>query len=122
MPKTFEHKEAKQQIQYYKKLLGNLKKGSTFSSSCQNDLKNQIQILHSYNFFSELVENGIKGNSINLNDANLELFLANIYYFKEGSKFTDVCNSLINAYGSQVEQHIANLSSGSNALFWFFFI
>lgn len=120
MPKTFEHKEAKQQIQYYKKLLGNLKKGSTFSSSCQNDLKNQIQILHSYNFFSELVENGIKGNSINLNDANLELFLANIYYFKEGSKFTDVCNSLINAYGSQVEQYIANLSSGSNALFWFF--
>ena len=120
MPKTFEYKDAKEQIQYYKKLLVNLKKGLTFSSNCQNELKHQIQILHSYNFFSKLVEEGIKGKSINFDDANLEIFLANIYYFKEGSKLTDVCNSLISAYESQVKQYIANLSSGSNALFWFF--
>ena len=120
MPKTFEYKDAKEQIQYYKKLLVNLKKGLTFSSNCQNELKHQIQILHSYNFFSKLVEEGIKGKSINFDDANLEIFLANIYYFKEGSKLTDVCNSLISAYESQVKQYIANLSPGSNALFWFF--
>ena len=100
MPKTFEYKDAKEQIQYYKKLLVNLKKGLTFSSNCQNELKHQIQILHSYNFFSKLVEEGIKGKSINFDDANLEIFLANIYYFKEGSKLTDVCNSLISAYES----------------------
>ena len=54
MPKTFEYKDAKEQIQYYKKLLVNLKKGLTFSLNCQNELKHQIQILHSYNFFLNL--------------------------------------------------------------------
>lgn len=120
MPKTFDYNEAKEQIQYYKKLLGDLKKGSSFSSNCQNDLKRQIQILHSYNFFSDLVENGIRGKSTNMEDANLGNFLINIYYFKEGSKFTEVCNSLLNAYGSKVEEHIADLSSVSNAILWLF--
>ena len=120
MPKSFEYKEAKEQIHYYKKLLANLDKGSIFYLDCKNKLKSQIEILHRNNFFSELVEQGINGNSLNFDDNNLNMFLANIYYFKEGSKFSDICSHLISTYGSIVRQHIANLSSGSNAIFWLF--
>ena len=41
MPKSFEYKEAKEQIHYYKKLLANLDKGSIFYLNCKNNLKSQ---------------------------------------------------------------------------------
>ena len=70
MPKSFEYKEAKEQIHYYKNLLANLNKGSIFYLDCKNKLKSQIEILHRNNFFSELVEQGINGNSLNFDDKN----------------------------------------------------
>ena len=120
MAKVFEHKEAKAQIQFYKKLLNDLKKGIGFSSTCQNDLRQQIQVLHNYGFFSNMVESGIKGKATDVNDTNLTMYLANIYYFREGYKFSNVCKSLYDSYSSQIEQHISALSSGSNAIFWLF--
>ncbi len=120
MPKTFEYKEAKEQIKYYKKLLNELKKGTNFSSICQDELKQQIQILHSKKFFSYLVERGIKGFPIDFSDNNLNIFLTYIYYFKEGCNFADICTSLYSNYGFEIDKLLNKLSSGSNIVFWFF--
>lgn len=56
MPKSFEHKEAKELILFYKKLLNDLKSNFTFSTLCQNDLRYQILVLHNYSFFLILLK------------------------------------------------------------------
>ncbi len=48
------------------------------------------------------------------------LFLVKIYYFVEISKYAEVCNSLCESFGPEVENLIYSLSKGSNALFWIF--
>ena len=121
MPKTFEYKEAKEQIQYYKKLLADLKKGLVFSTTCRNELIQQIQILHGYGFFAVLVEKGLEGgNQLNLQNSNLSKLLSCIYFYRESCKFEGVCKSLYEAYGDKVEANIFALSLGTNALFWLF--
>lgn len=120
MPKTFEYKEAKILIDYYKKLLNDLKKTSVDKRNSLTNLNEQIRKLHNYGFFSNLVENGIKGNDLNFDDTNLISFLSNLYYFIEISKCEDVCDDLYDSYGSLVERYILSLSSGRNAIFWLF--
>lgn len=120
MPKAFEHKEAKEQIQYYKKLLLDLKNSASFSSSCQNDLLNNIKILRNYGFFSDMVENSLCGKEIDYNNSSFISFISSIYYYKESCKYADICSSIYDAYGSQIEGLINSLSSGANALFWLF--
>ena len=86
MPKSFEHKEAKELILFYKKLLNDLKSNFTFSTLCQNDLRYQIMVLHNYSFFSDIVEKGINGQELELDNKNLVSFISNIYYYKESCK------------------------------------
>lgn len=51
MPKTFEYKEAKILIDYYKKLLNDLKKTSVDKRNSLTNLNEQIRKLHNYGFF-----------------------------------------------------------------------
>ncbi len=120
MPKTFEYKEAKILIDYYKELLNNLKKTSTVRQNSLTNLNQYIRKLHDNGFFSDVVDNGIKGKELNFDDHNLISLLSNIYYFIEISKCEDVCEDLYDNYSSLVERYIASLSSGKNALFWLF--
>lgn len=120
MPKAFEYKKAKEQIQYYKRLLSDLMESFAISINFQNDLKDQVHLLHSYGFFSDLVEKGLEGNQLDLQNSDLIILISCIYYYKESCKFAKVCKLLCDEYRFQVEGYISNLSSGSNALFWLF--
>lgn len=120
MPKSFEHKEAKELIRFYRKLLNDLKRNFTFSTLCQNDLNYQIMVLHNYGFFSIIVEAGINGQELELDDKNLISFISSIYYYKESCKYSEVCKSLYNSYKDIIDEHINSLSSGSNAVYWLF--
>ncbi len=56
MPKTFEYKEAKELISFYKKLLKDLKNSELIKQNSLDQLKQQIKFLQSLGFFNDLVE------------------------------------------------------------------
>ncbi len=120
MPKTFDYASAKEQIKFYKKLLRDLKNNSAFPKDYQDNIRSQLQILNSYDFFSSLVEQGLNGKPLDLQNSNIQIFIANIYYFKENCKYADACKSLYDTYITQVNELMSNLSFGSNALLWLF--
>ena len=114
MPKKFGYKEAKEQTKYYTKLLANLNKNTLLYYNYENDLITQIKILHQYNFFSNIVEQGINGNDLDLTDKKLRSFISSIYYYKESSSYSNICKSLYDSNKVEIENHIAYLSSGLN--------
>ena len=120
MPKIFEYKQAKEQINYFKKLITDLKKGSYFGVECLKNLKEQIALLYSSGYFFVSLEKGLTGKEIDLEDVEAKTLITNIYYYIEGSKFAGRCNFLYNQNSALVEELISSLSSGSNALFWLF--
>lgn len=122
MPKNFKHKQVKEEVQYHKKLLNNLHNGASAFKAFYYyiDLKQQLNNLLDLDYFSELVENGIKGNAIDIDEQNLKLFISNIYYYKEISKYSITCKSLYDSNNTLVESNILALSSASSPFSWFF--
>lgn len=120
MPKKFEHKEAKEQIAYFKKLIANLKNGVYFKQQCLADLRQRISILLNNGYFSSTVKLGIDGQEIDLYNSNTKSFLTSIFNFIEATKYSDLCSSLYDNNVALVETLVSSLSSGTNALFWFF--
>lgn len=120
MPKTFEYKQAKEQIRFFKNFVFDLKKNCYFKTNCKNDLLQQTGILHTNGYFSKVVEFGLQGKEVNLDDVNTRTFLSDIYYFIEATNLSEKCEVLYDRNVAEIERLVSSLSSGSNALFWFF--
>jgi len=120
MPKTFEYKQAKEQIGFFKNFVPELKKNTGFGADCKNDLLQQTNILHTSGYFSRTVEQGLQGKEIGSDDNGTKNFLSDIYFFKEATDLSDKCNVLYERNAATIERLVSSLNSGSNALFWFF--
>lgn len=118
MPKTFEYKEVKIQIKYYKDFLSKLKKNIKFSDKYQKNLQNYVYAQYNSNYYSKLVEQAIKSENNNVDDISLKVLITDIYYYIESSKQSKLCNSIYSSYGLEIEKLLSLLSSGTNALFW----
>ena len=91
MPKSFEYKQAKEQVNYFKKLIYDLNKGINFKLSCLNELQLQINNLLNCGYFSKCVEQGLLEKELNLDESNLKVFISDIYYFFEATNFSKIC-------------------------------
>lgn len=123
MPKTFEYKDAKELVNFYKELLKNLKTSEKIKQNCLAQLKTQSDFIQSVGFFNNLVKKDIVGaakENINISSADFDSFLLKVYRFVESSRYNDVCNSLYQSFGPLVEKNVSSLSVGKNPLFWMF--
>lgn len=120
MPETFKHKQAKELINYFKKVITNLKKKSSYKDERLNILKNQVNFFHSYGYFSKTVENGLLGKEINFEDFTTKTFISTTYNFIKASELSDICQSLYEQNHSLIEYYINALTTGKNALSWLF--
>ncbi len=120
MPKSFEFKKVKEQIDFFRKLLNDLKEANNIKQNYYQALSEQIGALISYGFFADLVEKGLNGNCIDFNDKKISNLLSNIYCCIYCTKYTDVCNSLLKVNGSLIESYILSLSYATNPIAWMF--
>lgn len=120
MPKNFKHKDAKEQISYFRQLLSALKQAISFKQTCKIDLTQLISQLHSADYFSDTVTYGLIGKEPDFTDSRTISLICDVFYFKEASKYSEICELLYNQYSSLIEEYLSSLSTGSNVVFWLF--
>ncbi len=120
MPQTFEHKEAKALVKYYKSIFEDINNVNSINEKYKNSMMLNLSLLHKNKFFSKLIENSINNPNLDLDDKELKTLITNIYYSKMCNEYFSLCKSFIDTYGKDLENKIKSLSSGSNAISWFF--
>lgn len=120
MPKAFEHKEAKELVNYYKNIFSDINKVNSINEKYKNSLLLNLSLLHKNKFFSKLIENSINNPNMDLDNNEIKTLIINIYYSRMSNEYFLSCNSFLQTYGKDIENKIKLLSSGSNAISWFF--
>ncbi len=120
MPKSFEYKDSKELLKFYKKFLQNLKNSSNTVDIYKNDIVDTTRNLDDRKYFSSIVEDGINNKNIDLHKENTYKFISNIFYYKESCKCNEICKYVITGYESNIENLIKSLSNGKNPIRWLF--
>lgn len=95
MPKNFKHKDAKEQISYFRQLLSDLKQAISFKQTCKIDLTQLINQLHSADYFSDTVTYGLIGKETDLPTVKQFLFSAMFSTLKRLRNIPKYVNSCI---------------------------
>ena len=120
MPKTFEHKEVKELVRYYKNIFDDINKNKVISDKYKNSLLSNISMLNRNKFFDKLIENSFKNPSIDLDNNDIKELITNIYNSKISMECSSSNYSFYKTYGRDIEEKLKILSSGSNAFSWLF--
>lgn len=120
MSRTYEYKDAKNLIKYFKEKLKtaslNADKVVTYSEAINDNINSFISTKKLYN----LVSKDMQGEKVDLYDNDIQNFIKNIYFYKAFKKYTCEYKSIYNRVINQSEILIKNLSCGRNAFLYFF--
>ena len=121
MPKTFEYKDAKEEIKFYKDLISKLENLSSIKNKYKSDLLYQTRFLYNRNYFLNIIKDNLeKDINIDYENDDFKTFISKIYYYKEISKYNTLAKTLYDSYSQHVKSCISALSPGKNALSWLF--
>jgi hypothetical protein len=121
MPKTFEYKDAKEEIKFYKNIISKLENLSSIKNKYKSDLLFQTRFLYNRNYFLNIIKDNLeKDINIDYENDDFKTFISKIYYYKEISKYNTLGKTLYDSYSQHIKSCISALSSGKNALSWLF--
>ena len=121
MKKTFEYKDARELIGYYKSIFKQIYDGIKFYDACKYNINESINHLSNSLYFNWIIENILKNKfRIIEEDSKFKSFISSIYFYKKSLEFKTTCQSLLDNYKYKIDKLITNLSIGSNPLLYFF--
>lgn len=120
MPKSFEYKDSKEQLKYFKNLLQGLNKCSYIVENYKNEVIDLTNSLLKKEYFSKLVEECINGKDVDLHNDNIYKFISNIYFYNESLKTNEICKYVKTSYKDNLESSVKSLSKGKNSITWLF--
>ena len=120
MAKSFEHKQVNELISFYKDVTNGLTVIEDIKKQYKNLLVDKSNFLVKTGYFADLIEKEFRNKFDNEEDESLNDLIASIHYYIEAAKNTKDADVLYNMYLETFEQHIKNLSSATNSIFWFF--